>query len=78
MFGWSEGDYNQEIKKRFFRKKFCWVNTFAYLCGMNKELKEFFANKEMAQQEGGWLKIGHIKTETMELYSTCPSVTLNL
>ena len=26
----------------------------------------------MAQQEGGWLKIGHIKTETMEFYSTCP------
>ena len=23
----------------------------------------------MAQQEGGWLKIGHIKTETMEFYS---------
>ena len=30
--------------------------------------KELFANKEMAQQEGGWLKIGHIKTETMEFY----------
>ncbi len=22
------------------------MNTFAYLCGMKKELKEFFANKE--------------------------------
>ena len=54
---------------------FCWVNTFAYLCGMKKVL---FANKEMAQQEGGWLKIGHIKTETMEFYSTCPSVTFQM
>ena len=40
--------------------------------------KELFANKEMAQQEGGWLKIGHIKTGTMEFYSTCPSVTFQM